>query len=354
MALSDNYTSEIQSKRIDKGSRQSELQLLAQMPEGFAVSHADTPFGLIITTSLAQTAFPDQLPLDVVLEIHIEGKFPFQAPKVLCKTSFCAPSLADGRDLLRDIIGSQWTPSLTMNQLTAQFPGFIVNPTQKQTRLLHSSRIGDLGVFHLGHPMYLATWDNHPRMRAFTVMEVEGSSSDERVLAVTETAILVLDNNPKFEGIGQLLSWATLPSIENITKSKTEPNRLTFQWKEMGDQPPFSQVFYVPESESLIALVNENIFRLGSSGPQDWIAEDEVTASALDRVAIDDVLQSIDLYETYVSEARTPDTMTKLLSLYQQAVEYYSAINDPKFSEYLEKMHSMLTNESVLQTLSPR
>lgn len=134
MAQSDNYTSEIQSKRIEKGTLHAELQLLAQLPEGFSVSHSDSPFGLIISITLSQASFPADLLVDVLFEVHIEGKFPFQAPKVLTKTEFCTPSLADGRDLLRDIIGSQWTPSLTMNQLATQLPAFVVRPSSRETQ----------------------------------------------------------------------------------------------------------------------------------------------------------------------------------------------------------------------------
>lgn len=131
MAQSDNYTSEIQSKRVEKGTVHSELQLLAQLPAGFAVSHSDSPFGVVITLTLARDSFPTDLPADVLFEVHIEGKYPFQAPKILTKTEFCSPSLADGRDLLRDIIGSQWTPSLTMNHLATQLPDFVVRTSPR-------------------------------------------------------------------------------------------------------------------------------------------------------------------------------------------------------------------------------
>ena len=214
--------------------------------------------------------------------------------------------------------------------------------------------MSDIGKFHLGHPMYLSTWNEQARMRAFQVMEVEGSSSDERILVVTEIAILVLEKNSKYEGIGSLQSWANLPSVENITQSKVEPTKLTFQWKAMEQQPPFNQIFFVPQADAFISLVRQNLYRLNSMEHQDWIAEEEVSASALDKVQIEEVMQSIELYETYIGDRETPDAVTKLLELYQQAVEYFSAINDPQFAVYLDKLHSLLRNESVLQSLSSR
>ena len=214
--------------------------------------------------------------------------------------------------------------------------------------------MSDLGSFHLGHPMYLSVWREQERMRAFQVMEVDGASSEERILVISEAAVLILDKNPKYDEIGSLQSWANLPSIENITRSKTEPNKLTFQWKAMDPQPPFTQIFYVPQAEQLIALVSQNLYRLNALGPRDWIAEEEVCASALEKVQIEEVLQSITLYEAYLGDVETSDAVSRLLELYQQAVEYFSALNDPQFAVYLEKLHSLLRNESVLQSLSSR
>ena len=35
------------------------------------------------------------------------------------------------------------------------------------------------------------------------------------------------------------------------------------------------------------------------------------------------------------------------MMLYQKAVEYYSALNDPAFDDYLEKLHLLLSREDV-------
>lgn len=39
------------------------------------------------------------------------------------------------------------------------------------------------------------------------------------------------------------------------------------------------------------------------------------------------------------------------MSLYQKVIEYYSAINDPMFEEYLMKMHRFLNSPAVLSAL---
>lgn len=42
--------------------------------------------------------------------IDIDQKFPFKYPKVYTISTFCEPTLADGRDLLEDLLGDSWTP----------------------------------------------------------------------------------------------------------------------------------------------------------------------------------------------------------------------------------------------------
>jgi hypothetical protein len=39
------------------------------------------------------------------------------------------------------------------------------------------------------------------------------------------------------------------------------------------------------------------------------------------------------------------------MSLYQKVIEYYSAINDSQFEEYLMKMHQFLNSPAVLRVL---
>ena len=41
---------------------------------------------------------------EIQFDLYLEGKYPFQAPKLLCETVTSFPSASDGRDLLPEIL----------------------------------------------------------------------------------------------------------------------------------------------------------------------------------------------------------------------------------------------------------
>jgi len=280
-------------------------------------------------------------------DILLEGSYPFQAPKVLCRTPLARPSLADGRDILKEVIGTQWSPSLTMNQLITQLPAFLVTPTQAKVATLSLSQLSDVGALHLGHPMKLGIWGGKERIRAFDSLEVDLESSPMRVLVVTEVAILLLEPSLEHRDYGHLLSWANFQSIERITKSRQTPDRLTFHWKALEDFPACKQTLRVQETDLCLELINSNMQRLGiTEESRHWIAEEDVTATALSHVHIEELLEEVQLYEGYVKVRETPEAVSRLLNAYQQVIEYYSAVNDPQFALYLEKMHALFLKET--------
>ena len=63
-----------------------------------------------------------------MFDILLRDKFPFQPPLIMTKTRYSNPSLADGRDLLRELLpGDQgeWRPSMNLYEIIQQIPVFI-------------------------------------------------------------------------------------------------------------------------------------------------------------------------------------------------------------------------------------
>ncbi len=46
-------------------------------------------------------------------------------------------------------------------------------------------------------------------------------------------------------------------------------------------------------------------------------------------------------------EELTLDVVNTLMVLYQKAVEYFSALEDPAYEDFLDKLHVMLSREDV-------
>lgn len=215
----------------------------------------------------------------------------------------------------------------------------------------------DFGTFHLGHPMYLDTWDRKQGMSSFQAIELDPQNpkfKKNRRLVVTHSVLLQLEVSSQFPGIGHLVSWATLQALSNIKRSKSDPSKLTFQWKQMGSSPPFSQLFQVTDADSCIDLISRNMNRMGAivkrQNPLPNLKEEEVTSKSLRRTKIDEILQSIAVYESNLETNLNIDMINSLMSLYQQAIEYYSALNDDRFQDFIMRLHKMLRNE-VIQTV---
>ena len=54
--------------------------------------------------------------------------------------------------------------------------------------LVGANEIFDLGIFHLGHPMAYAVWDDKPNMGKFACIEIDSvnpKTSYERIVIVT-------------------------------------------------------------------------------------------------------------------------------------------------------------------------
>lgn len=58
----------------------------------------------------------EKIPNTLAFMIIIDEKYPLIPPNILTKSTFCNPSLMDGRDLLNEI-HPQWTPKTTIREL---------------------------------------------------------------------------------------------------------------------------------------------------------------------------------------------------------------------------------------------
>mmetsp|Transcript_9633 Transcript_9633/g.16178 ORF Transcript_9633/g.16178 Transcript_9633/m.16178 type:complete len:110 (+) Transcript_9633:58-387(+) len=90
-------------KRIDK-----EIFLLRNLPKEYKLGKKETQLGTLIDLEIDRSTVKSQL-LDKSIQrfyfdILLRDKYPFQPPIIMTRTTFCSPSLADGRDLLYHVI----------------------------------------------------------------------------------------------------------------------------------------------------------------------------------------------------------------------------------------------------------
>lgn len=117
------------------------------MPSEYKLGKKDTQLGVLIDLEIDRKAVKSSH-LDKSIErfyfdILLRDKYPFQPPIIMTRTTFCSPSLADGRDLLYHIIpekeevkgeessveenGREWRPSMNLHELIQHIPNFIAD-----------------------------------------------------------------------------------------------------------------------------------------------------------------------------------------------------------------------------------
>ena len=320
--------------------------MVSELPSEYQVGHKTTPFGIVIEVELLDSELTE-FSGSYKFSLYLEEGFPFHAPKLFCETVSNFPSVADGRDLFSEITREQWKPNITCVDVIQLLPGFL-----KKLKTLSSEEVQNLGNFKLGSYMHLSLWEHKPNMGKFLCTHLDKPNS-RIVLAVTHTLILQLEVHPEHPDIGYLFSWATLQSLATIKRSKSDVQKLTFDWKAIGENPPYSQELYMPESSACISLITENLQKLGSIVNREGalISEEEVKPQSYQKVNISDILESITVYESNLEQHMSVEIVNSLMSLYQQAIEYFSAINDPQYDLFLDRMHSLLSNDLVQTVL---
>jgi hypothetical protein len=252
---------------------------------------------------------------------------------------------------LTNIIKRSWSEDIPIVEIANAFPQFLNES--------HSNAA--VGRFHLGHCMSLKTWDSKENMKLFNCQEIDPQNPKffrDRALVVTHSMILQLETNSSYPDLAHLVSYASLFSLLTVKVAKSDHKKLTFEWRIPEGVSALAQQFRINEAEEFIRLLLNNSERLGITfdrknlRPQPSISEDEVTAQALKKIKIQEIMDGIVKFEVAIQDDMNKENVDKLIDLYQRAIEYYSALNDPKFETYLQKVRKLLSDEVVLDVLA--
>lgn len=74
--------------------------------------------------------------------LHIEPTFPYKPPKLYCLTTFSFPIIADGRDILSEVISSSWDNQIKIYQIINKIPIFLLNFMQNDELKKQKTVIG--------------------------------------------------------------------------------------------------------------------------------------------------------------------------------------------------------------------
>lgn len=268
--------------------------------------------------------------------MHLSSKYPAVPPRVVCTTMTPFPSISDGRDLLSQIL--EWNPSLNCANIIESVPGFLDShqfPTE-------------VGEFRVNTVFPVDIWTKQEGMNWVYCTEVDPCNEKlrrNRIVVITHSKFLMFHPLEK-ENLAILVFWADLYGISEIKRSKTSDDLFLIEWKSEISESNNCQLFKTTQSKALILLISENLQKLGSIVQGSFsidIQENE------DKYKLYEVLSKIEKSERVLETVIDDEKIYCLIGLYQKAVEYFSAENDPRYEIYLSKLHKLLNDVRVLK-----
>lgn len=194
-------------------------------------------------------------------------------------------------------------------------------------------------------------------------------------IVISESVFLVLEPEPKMKGIGKLVSWGTLPTIDSIKRNLDNPDMLTVTWRKVGDREPWTLSILLPNNANdCVNLILKHLKKQGLIIDKKYqkkkkLKESEVTAASMMQPSeVEMLLKTIQQYEYAIAKAKgeeskeevsrtsesntiNPSTVQHLISLYNKAIEYYSVMNDQRLEEFLGKLKNVLLDEKMQKIL---
>ena len=349
--------SEITKKRMSQ-----EIQLLKNLSADHKVvikkSSLGEHFFADLKGSLVKSEFADPNQKVYKFEILLDSYFPFKAPHVYCLTPFSNSSLIDRRDLFIDISRRQWVSSQTVYELIKLIPDFISDVLISES----ANEQKFFGTFHLGMRYDVNEWKqaalkgvNYHVVICDEIDPNEPRTGKTRYLVITDNALLLLEPEGRSkQQNGILVSWATLQSLEKLRRNLDIENVIAFCWLEQKEKE------WILKFQNATEVINCVISKMGNLGVKSErrqfnhkkILAKEVTEEAIRSFNISQVLDLIAVYESAIVQDITLENIQNLMALYQKAIEYYSAMDTKRFTDFLNRLQTLLKREDIQVVLN--
>lgn len=216
------------------------------------------------------------------------------------------------------------------------------------------------GTFHLGYLYNIdATWSPAQIYQCEEQDEKDEELFYPRTVVITPTALLLFEQHKHQKTLGMLIAWATLHSLDRVRRNITNrPQYLTMLWKAESDgsTKPWTLNLAITDGRHE-ECVNYIVTQMSNMGVgiekvrknQTKIKESDVTKESIAQMDIEQLQEHILDYEDEVaSYDLSLSTIQTLTTLYQKAIEYYSALDNlEQTTDYLERMRNLMARDDI-------
>lgn len=310
------------------------------------ISKDEYQIDITIPTTLTKNA------LDIELRMLIQKNYPFNPPKLFFITKFIFPHLADCRDVIEDVIGTIWQTQYRIEEIIEKIPKFIIEYSSS----LEEGYLILAGNFYLGEKYDLSFIESLPvyTKRIKERELVNNKPCDiNKVLMISDLYFCLFEVDKKNKNIGILTFWSNIKALITIRRI-VKDNICIFVWRNKLEKKKLQEIkIIVQQGEELVNLIlgKMECFGINYNISQRSLEPKEGKVPNCD---IDMVEKQIEEIEKQVEGNDKPslEIVQFLMMLYEKAVEYYSAINNPRYEHFTQKIQNCLKSQAMIDFIN--
>jgi len=304
----------------------------------------------VLTESQADTISGKKDTIEEILfSIHILPNFPFSSPRVYCKSAFVYPSIADGRDIIDEIINHQWSVNMKLETIVNAIPAFL----EGYLKNLNKGKILLSGNYLLDEKYDLSLFEELPVyiQKIKEVININGKDKEfQRVMIITDMFFLLFEPekwNIK-NNFMKLTFWSNIKALVLIKKNLNN-DLCRFFWKQKSKRVDYELRLLINiDSNMVIDLLLSKMKNFGINYKVSRLTNTPKEGN-IPSIDIESVEEGILEQETKIEHGCSPLKVhvEYLIDLYSKAIDYYSATNNSRYVTIKKKMQDMLSNENV-------
>ena len=249
--------------------------------------------------------------------LQINKDYPNIEPELYCLTVFCHPHLCDGRNLTKNIINGEWSnKKYPLESIINKIPKFIIKYNEIKNEPI------EVGKFILNKYYKINFLKNLPVFFHLIAKE-------NKILTISDISVCLYKLDKKI-GFCKLSFYV---DIQDIIEVNLNSNKKSITIK------------YTLNNKNKKININDSNFETINRILSEKMKIYHKKSGKLPDIDIKKVEKEIEEKENELKkDNKNVEKNLYLMSLYQNAVEYYSAINNPKFIEITHKIHKLLEN----------
>ena len=288
---------------------------------------------------------------DIKLLLLVSNNYPFNPPKLYFISKFSFPHLCDGRDVLEDILETTWLTQYKLIDIINKIPKFILD----YTKSLNEGFLILAGNFYLGAKYDLDFLEKLPvftkRVKEKEILFGKYVESN-KLLVISDLYFCLYEIDKKNKNKGELTFWSNIKALITIKRIVKE-NICIFIWRNKFDNKKEHEIYIViPHGEEVVNLM---ISKMESFGIKYNISQKTIgpKEGKLPSCDIEMVEKEIEEYEKKINQNDVSVEMVQyLILLYERAIEYYSAINNPRYEHFMKKTKECMNMNIMIDNLN--